>query len=355
MNQILCPGDIEKLREIIKIKQQNNDVSWMLCDYLNNDPCFVAKELIDSVNVDGILPEETVFFALLEGWCGLDPETNERDRLLAFEYLRRAIKQLDVKSYIENPYYRNIKIPEVKFGNWELTYQKYKPYEAFIYKDLVVESDFKEYPCVGFFNEEFKFPSVLEKGHEWMSIKPSEIETIQPALDEIEGRVVTFGLGLGYFAYMASIKPNVQSITVVERDNEVIKLFNQFILPQFQMKEKVEIISADAFEYAEKRMPVQNFDYAFVDLWHDVSDGLDLYLRMKKLEDLSSSTKFLYWIENSLLSGFRFKIFDWVVANSRSFDEIVRCLSFPALEKLAAVKALALSELIGSLEMDNNE
>jgi hypothetical protein len=66
-------------------------------------------------------------------------------------------------------------------------------------------------------------------------------------------------------------------------------------------------------------------------------------------------SKFLYWIENSLLSGFRFKIFDWVVANSRSFDEIVRCLSFPALQKLAAVKASALSELIGSLEMENNE
>jgi len=344
MIQNLSPVDIEKLREIREIRKQNNDVGWMLCDYLNNAPCFVTKELIEHVNVDWILPEETVFLALLEGWCGLDPETNEYHRLLVNNYLRRAVKQLDVKLYTENPYYRNIKIPNVKFGNWELIYQKFEPYEAFVYKDLIVDADFKEFPCIGFFNQEFRFPSVLENGHEWMAIKPSEIETIQPVVDEVEGDVVTFGLGLGYFAYMASNKSNVQHVTVVERDVEVIRLFNQYIFPQFKHKEKVEIIEADAFEYAEKRMPAEKFDYAFVDLWHDVSDGLELYLGMKKLESLSFPTRFLYWVENSLLSRFRYNIFDWVVANARSYDEIVSSLSFPTLRKLATVKTLAVSD-----------
>lgn len=336
--------DIEKVRKLTEIRQRNNEISWMLCDYLNNNPCLITKELMESINSSGTLPEETVYFALLTGLCGLDTENNERDKQLEYDYFRPAIKKLNTKSYIENPYYRNISIPEVTFGDWELKYQKYRPYEAFIYKDLIVESDFKELPCIGFFNEEFRFPSVTENAHEWMSIKPSEIETSQSAINAIEGKVVTFGLGLGYFAYMASIKESVQSITVVERDNEVIQLFKRYILPQFRHKEKVEIISVDAFEYAETQMPDKKFDYAFVDLWHDVSDGLEIYLKMKKLEHFSYPTKFLYWVEESLLSGFRWQIFDWVIENARSYNEIIKSLSKPFLRKLAATEVVRVSE-----------
>lgn len=332
----LCPNDVEKVRILTEIRQRNNDVSWMLCDYLNNNPCFITKELMECINSGGVSSEETGYCALLMSLCGLDPEKNERDKQLINDYLRRSIKKLDTKTYLENPYYRNIHIPEVKFGNWELTCEKYQPYEAFIYKDLITESDFKEYPCIGFFNEEFEFPTVKENAHEWMSIKPSEIETTQPAIDAIEGEVITYGLGLGYFAYMASLKESVHSITVIEHDFEVIQLFERYILPQFQYKEKIEIIHFDAFEYAKKQMPNKNFDYVFVDLWHDVSDGLGMYLKMKKIEYLNCQTKFLYWIEDSLLSVFRWQIFDWVIKNAQSYNEIVKCLSNPFLQKLAA-------------------
>lgn len=53
-------------------------------------------------------------------------------------------------------------------------------------------------------------------------------------------------------------------------------------------------------------MPKEGYDYAFVDLWHDISDGVSLYLRMKKLEKKSPNTKYLYWIEDSILSNLRF-------------------------------------------------
>lgn len=34
-----------------------------------------------------------------------------------------------------------------------------------------------------------------------MTITPNEIAAMQAALEEVEGKVVTFGLGLGYFAH----------------------------------------------------------------------------------------------------------------------------------------------------------
>lgn len=310
----------------------------MLCDYLNNNPCFITEELMESINNEDTLSEETVYFALLAGLCGLDTDGNERNKALTNDYLRPAVKKLYTKSYIKNPYYQNILIPEVKFGDWELKYQKYNAYEAFVHNELVVNSDFKEIPSIGFFNEEFRFPVIMQHGHEWMAIKPNEIETMQPAIDAIEGKVITFGLGIGYFTYMASLKESVQSITVVEWDKEVIQLFENYILPQFEYKEKVNVIFADAFEYAEKQVSGKDFDYAFVDLWHDVSDCLEMYLKMKKLEQISRQTKFLYWIEDSLLSFFRWQIFDWVTQQAKSYDEIVRCMSKPFLQKLAATK-----------------
>lgn len=154
----LCPNDVEKVRVLKKIRQRNNDVSWMLCDYLNDNPCIITKELMECINSCGALSEETVYCALLTGFCGLDPEKNERDKQLTNDYLRRSVKKLDTKTYLENPYFRNIQIPEMKFGKWELTYEKYQPYEAFIYKDLITEPDFKEFPGIGFFNKEFLFP-----------------------------------------------------------------------------------------------------------------------------------------------------------------------------------------------------
>lgn len=334
----LNPDDRKRIEEISEIRQRNNLYGLLLSNYLNNNPCFITKELMESANCGSFLSEETVYFALLTGFCGLDIENDQQDKQLANDYFRPSIKKLDTKAYLENPYYQNISIPKIEFNHWQLGYEEYASYEAFIYNDILLKPDFKEIPRIGFFNDEFQFPIVMENGHEWMAIKPNEIETMQPVIDSIEGRVVTFGLGLGYFPYMASLKEEVQNILVVERDEEVIRLFKRYILPQFQNKEKIEIVSADAFEYVEKEIQNRNFDYAFVDLWHDVSDGLAMYLQLKKLERQYERTKFFYWIEDSLLSAFRWQLFDWVVQHARSYNEVVKCLSNPFLRKLAATE-----------------
>ncbi|MNI89136.1 hypothetical protein D3C73_1465030 [compost metagenome] len=48
-------------------------------------------------------------------------------------------------------------------------------------------------------------------------------------------------------------------------------------------------------------MSQEKYDFVFTDLWHDVSDGIDLYLRMKKIAAQYPDTKFTYWIEKSIL------------------------------------------------------
>lgn len=88
---------------------------------------------------------------------------------------------------------------------------------------------------------------------------------------------------------------------MVERDREVIGLFEKHILPQFEHPEKVRLVCADAFEYAKEQMPKDGFDFVFTDLWHDPSDGVEAYLKMKQYEPLLPGAQFTYWIENTLL------------------------------------------------------
>ena len=63
-----------------------------------------------------------------------------------------------------------------------------------------------------------------------MTLTPVDLDTSVDAIRAAFGRVVTFGLGLGYYAYMVSEKAEVESITVVEKSEEIIKLFKKHIL-----------------------------------------------------------------------------------------------------------------------------
>jgi hypothetical protein len=224
------------------------------------------------------------------------------------EYFIPSVKELNPSEYTENPYYKNIRIPSKKMGNWTLGRQKYAPYEGFIRDDYTFYPDYREICNIGYFKEEFSFPTVYENGVEWMAIKPNEIETMREPIAKAKGRVVAFGLGLGYFAYMASRKDEVSSVTVIERDENVIKLFCDEILPQFEHKEKIRIVKSDAFDFVKDEKNKDAFDYVFVDLWRDTSDGTDLYIKMKKLES-KMNAQFTYWIEPSILVGIRHKVF----------------------------------------------
>ena len=90
------------------------------------------------------------------------------------------------------------------------------------------------------------------------------------------------------------------SVTVVECDCELIRCFETYLLPQFPNRDKIRIILADAFDYAAHQVPVQKPDHVFADIWHDPSDCVEAYLRLKLTEGLSPESEFAYWIEPTL-------------------------------------------------------
>lgn len=302
MQITLSKSDELKVAELFKTKDDNMRAADMFLFYLENDACSITRPLIDKQKKLANATDEQAYVQLMSKNLGLDSR-NKQDKDMMTRFLFKAVNQLSPLPYLENPYYKNIRVQPLHEGSWELRYEPYLPYESFIYDDAIVEASqsYLERTRMGFFTEPFEFLSVAENDVTWMSITPNEIETMKSSIDAAHGRVVTFGLGLGYFAYMASIKKEVESVTIIETNPQIIRLFQKYILPQFPNKEKVHIVRMDAFEFVDKTLLPESFDFAFVDLWHGGEDGLPIYLKFKKMEASFPKTTFTYWLETSLL------------------------------------------------------
>lgn len=300
----------DQIRQIEQTREANFRLLHLFSLYINERADFITQEMVNEIAQIGSYGTEEAFLTLFSEACGIHPTDDGEDGAFFREYLAPSVRRLDAVKYRSDPYYRNIRFSDVRDGRWELRNDTYKPYRAFIWDDVRPDGTLKELPPLGYFDEPFSYPVVLEDGREWMLVTPNEVETIRPAIRAARGQVVTFGLGLGYFPYMAAEKDTVERVVIVEKDPIVIHLFRQYILPQFGHAEKIEIINDDAFEYLDKTMPREHFDYAYADIWHDAGDGVPFYLRFNKYEERFPETRFDYWIEETMLSYLRWYDFD---------------------------------------------
>ena len=338
-------SDKEKLAALEVTRRRSFRLLDLYSNFLNLEPDFIKKELIEELVSDCGVSVLEAYTAVLAAAFDIDSDEREEDLIFENEFLKKSVELLDPSEYENSSYIKKIKFPNVKRANWEMKNSSYAPFEAFVCREITVEEGVKELPHIGFFEKKFDFPAVFENGREWMTVTPNEIETMKKPIADASGRVITLGLGLGYFAHQTSEKQEVTSVTVIERDESAISLFKEFILPQFEHREKIEIIRADALEYLEKNDPEENFDFMFADLWHDSSDGLSLYIKLKNIEkkqkrEGKSSLMREYWIENSILSRLRWLIYSEVRSERsslpvNSYDELTKLLSNASLSEIA--------------------
>lgn len=284
------------------ILEENNDYAWAVSDFLNDCPRAVTPAMMKEADPDGKIPKEVVWTALVSSLLSLsDFEVRT--------YLRPGVRMVSADEFLSDPYISGIDFPEKYSNGWRLTHLRYSPYEAFLRDDIKVGADMREIPQLGFFDRLVEYPAVLQNGREWMAVKPSEIASMRNAIAGVHGNVAVFGLGLGYFPFMASARPEVDSLTIVELDRNVIELFETCLLPQFPHSGKIKIVCSDAFEFMESGMKDSDgkpFDSAFVDIWHDAEDGPDKYVKARKILS-SKGLDVWYWAEDSMESALRWK------------------------------------------------
>lgn len=96
-----------------------------------------------------------------------------------------------------------------------------------------------------------------------MQDTPQELSTHLQFMLHAKGRVLITGLGLGCAARGCLANPNVESVTVIERDKDVLEL----VAPHMPPTDRLKIVHSDALAWA--RLNRERFDMAWHDLWSD--------------------------------------------------------------------------------------
>ena len=240
----------------------------------------------------------------------------------------------DLKLITENPYYRDIKLDNVNTKT--VRYEK-----ATIKKRTLMSMNFHKpigkylfhYHPLGYFEADIDLPVLKEGEKVWMSPALSEIESMRDGIEKGHGKCLTMGLGIGVLPYLWLLKDEVESVTVVEFNQDVIDLFEKYIRPQFKSSKKLEIFHGNAFDYYNENF-LKEFDYVYVDFWESTEDGLALYTKlMEKKIDLPHID---YWIEDSILNDVKYIVAPYlntiyqgnsIVDFISSFDENSRKLA----------------------------
>lgn len=302
--------DKKRLEILNETLLSNGEAMELFADYVTKNERLIRPDMLQKI-VGGYDMDPALAYAMLvASACGMDINENTSHKQLFDDYFVRCFRRLDADDFAADPYLSTIKFPQKTFGDWQLSIQKYAPCEALVFDEPVQTSDFKEIPQIGFFEQEFKYPAIMQDGREIMAVKPSTILTMQPSVENARGKVLALGLEMGYFAFMASGKKSVSSVTIVEKDQKLIELFNSELLPQFPNAQKIKVLNADSMEFVQN-LGVENDEYNFIftNLWHDTADGLPIYLKIKQLLPKIPDVELGYWIERSLLSRLRYTVF----------------------------------------------
>ncbi len=144
---------------------------------------------------------------------------------------------------------------------------------------------------------ETDFPTVQLReldGRLWMSDVPMEQETYVRALEEARGDVLECGLGIGMFTHFASKKDEVKTITVIEKERDVIKLVYSKI-----KNPKTSYVISDMLDYLI--MTKERYDMIHVDIWADITN----YKKMLPISEvarrkLKPNGTVVCWLDESL-------------------------------------------------------
>ena len=287
------------LTKQIKSLIDQNAINMNVADMLMG--AFSYTDLVDPSEIKQYIKEgydeKEAILQILYRFYGLDDSLKENQEVMN-EYFLNNIKKLNQNDYLNNPYVKAIK-SNGKKGKYQLRYLDYEPYQLFAYDDIKANG-YKEYSQIGYFTQKFSYLALTEGQNVWMSLNPNEIETMKPYIKKGEGHVLVLGLGMGYVPFMLAVKDDVKSITIIEKDPEIIALFKSLIYPSFPRKEKIRIIEDDAIKYLQKTEKKPSFDYIFADLWHNPEDGLPLFVALKNINPNIDC-----WLETSMYALLR--------------------------------------------------
>jgi hypothetical protein len=155
-------------------------------------------------------------------------------------------------------------------------------------------------------------PVLLRDGEPWMSITPLEVESEEIGIRAGRGHVLIFGLGMGWSMAAVAARSAVTSVTIVERDPDVLQLHRDLdLLAQLGEAErcKVRIVQGDAFDYR----PDGPVDLLFPDIWQKLASG-DRFEEVGRMQAKVGAGAIYFW-------GQELELARHAIAAGRRLDE----------------------------------
>lgn len=113
-----------------------------------------------------------------------------------------------------------------------------------------------------------KYIELLHNGECVMSDTNMEKRTNSDFCINAHGDIIIGGLGIGMIIMAIQDKPEVNTITVIEKNQEVIDI----VASQLNLNDKVNIICADVFEWKPERGV--KYDMAYMDIWNWINEDV---------------------------------------------------------------------------------
>lgn len=164
---------------------------------------------------------------------------------------------------------RKVRVPEGESGPWKVSRFEITPEESAVSRFRAF-SNGRGYVPAGEYTRLTRDRTVV------MSDTPDEMLDHRDFVFAATGNVLINGLGIGMCIDAVLRKKSVESVTVIEQSEDVIKL----VAPTYE-SDRVRIIHADAFEFK----PPRGVRYNAV--WHDIwdsirSENIDEMTRLKR-------------------------------------------------------------------------
>lgn len=313
------------INELHETYMRRSRLYTIVVDILNN-----AKVSVDAETVKEYKKEFGEYYIK-----GIIAEILQVDPYLIDNGLVKEIA--DNLTVLDDKYYENLYVKtmcdkmEIVSGSAVLKSNTIEAGDVDFCKSPLTSGDLPPAPRVYYAPEDIKIYQLWIHDDLWMTLSPNEVCTMELPVDMARGKVLTCGLGIGYYAIMAAAKDEVDSVTVVENNESVIRIFNEYIKPLFpsEITAKIQIEQSDAYTFLYD-LKDGKYDYCFIDLWQGVYDS-EHYFKAIHATAKFKKMRYDFWIEDSFLAMLREEIFNAMICTA--VGEPVNNFIFPFVEK----------------------
>lgn len=134
----------------------------------------------------------------------------------------------------------------------------------------------------------------------WMSLSAREIESQELGCRAATGDTVVMGLGMGWAAVNAALRPEVTRVTVIEMDPEVIGLIDELgIVGQLppEAAAKITVVQGDALAYT----PDTPADTLLADIWLPLN-GDDRVAQVQTMAANTRAGRVYFWGQEMVIA-----------------------------------------------------